>query len=1077
MGRRKKLRHLIGLDRENHGKQNICSIIMFLMTTYYTIELGNLALVIPIGHLGNLIFTMRDVGVILYAGLCGTFPATVSVFVAFIYLSIKNSYFTYLSSIYLICALIVGSIVRKGHLTSIKKSLFSSVVITLVVGDLWGILLSLLGIWEFSSKPFINLISYFVGPYPEVILCIFILRLLLCKSPEFLRSIFFMSGFYEKDSDNLRYKKENSKISKRVIGLLLGETGIIIISCIFWVSYLMPSFMLANGLSYNATEQKYEIASTTSDNDMNCEDGRCENTDNNSSDNNSSYNSDSSSLENTDSSLYTCDNCGLTLVTYNMNTEDNTASLENIDYINAPLLKLDLKLFLVIFNIVIPIGILTSHMMNVFVAEPIYKMSNVMRTFYKSNYDHDESKINELSNELHKLNIDTGDELQELYSAMDGAMILAKNSIEQQKKSMKLSEDLRVAKKANETKSAFLSNMSHEIRTPINAILGMDEMIIRQTREPSTHKYALNIQNSGKSLLSLVNDILDFSKIEAGKMDIVAVDYDMASLINDIVNMLKERAINKGLLFNIKINPSLPYMLHGDDIRIKQCIVNILTNAIKYTNEGSVTLSIDYKDNNDISSNEITLLVSIKDTGIGIKEEDLQKLYKPFERIEEERNRTIEGAGLGMNITKHLLNLMGTNLIVHSVYGEGSDFSFELVQKVIRRDPIGDFEKRYEEQTKRSSGYTELFHAPSARILVVDDTEMNLIVIKELLKNTMLTVDTALSGKEALDMVKNISYDVIFIDHRMPDMDGIETLNAMRAPDFSSKSKNAPCIALTANAISGARDMYINAGFEDYLSKPINTLKLENMLIDNIDTSKVHLRGSKEYEEESAKRDEEILNSMSSNGADSQSDVNSLDINSAKALEFASSKLNMDILSAIENCGSFDTFVKAYDNFISSIEFKADEIEKYYNENDISNYMIKVHALKSSARLVGMMDLSNKAKALEDAANEGDTDTIRHNTKAMLALYRSYSNNPSITDSEDLSADNDKELISEEDLNEAYEGIREFVDAFDFKSANNIFNDLSNYRLQNDDIIKYNKIKEALLNADRKMILDIIDNE
>ncbi|MCR4764463.1 MAG: response regulator, partial [Lachnospiraceae bacterium] len=465
------------------------------------------------------------------------------------------------------------------------------------------------------------------------------------------------------------------------------------------------------------------------------------------------------------------------------------------------------------------------------VGAPIGRLSSYMTGFMDASDENMESCVKNIRDSK----LRTRDEITDLYHATAIMMEDVTGYIEKLKTEQKLEEDLRVAKAASEAKSAFLSNMSHEIRTPINAVLGMDEMILREAEDKEILRYAADIKNAGNTLLSLVNDILDFSKIEAGKMDILPVQYQLGSTINDLVNMLSQKAEEKGLELILDIDPGLPTGLYGDEIRIKQCVTNILTNAVKYTEKGSVTLKMGFE---QLDADEISLFVSVKDTGIGIKEEEIDKLFSPFERIEEIRNRTIEGTGLGMSIVKKLLAMMDTKMNVKSVYGEGSEFSFAVKQKVTDATPIGDFAETYRKAVDSMERYRESFRAPDACVLIVDDTRMNLTVIRSLLKSTQLAVDTAESGRETLKMVCEKKYDCIFLDHRMPEMDGIETFEAMKTLK-GNLNTGTPCIALTANAVAGAREEYLSRGFIDYLSKPVDPRKLEKMLIKYLPEEKV----------------------------------------------------------------------------------------------------------------------------------------------------------------------------------------------------------------------------------------------
>ena len=399
----------------------------------------------------------------------------------------------------------------------------------------------------------------------------------------------------------------------------------------------------------------------------------------------------------------------------------------------------------------------------------------------------------------------------------------------------KLTIAAKAANQANEAKSYFLSTMSHDIRTPMNAIIGMNEMILRDSRDNSILMYAENIRAAGNTLLGIINDILDFSKIEAGKMEVINVDYNFVSLLNDIVNMVQRRADEKGLNFQLDVDNNIPICLHGDEIRIKQIIINILSNAVKYTKEGSVVFSINSTKCDD---DYVMLHVNVKDTGVGIKKEDLDRLFVAFERIEEKKNRNIEGTGLGMAIAQSFLNMMDSKIQVESEYGKGSTFSFDLKQKVVKWEPLGEFEAAFKRYLMEREQYQVSFVAPEAKILVVDDNEINLKVFVNLLRETKMQIDTADSGDSAIVLYKRNFYDVIFLDHMMPNKDGIETIKEMKKCE-DTPNQSTPIICLTANAVSGMREMYIKAGFDDYLTKPIDTARLESMLLNYLSTDLV----------------------------------------------------------------------------------------------------------------------------------------------------------------------------------------------------------------------------------------------
>ncbi|MBR5422164.1 MAG: response regulator [Lachnospiraceae bacterium] len=385
---------------------------------------------------------------------------------------------------------------------------------------------------------------------------------------------------------------------------------------------------------------------------------------------------------------------------------------------------------------------------------------------------------------------------------------------------------------ASNVKSDFLANMSHEIRTPINSILGFDEIILRESGERDIVQYASNIKRSGQTLLALINDILDLSKIESGKMEIIPVNYDLKELLTDLYLMIAPKAEEKKISLRFEVDRKLPYKLRGDDVRIRQVIMNLLSNAVKYTEKGEVLLRLSL-----VEAGEITRMrLSIRDSGIGIKSEDRERLFAAFQRVDESRNRNIEGTGLGLSICIRTLELMDSRLELESEYGKGSEFSFELEQEVTEPYRIGDFDVAQASGRSFVAVSREGFYAPKARMLVVDDVEMNRKVFSHLLKNTKMAIDTAESGSRALEMIKGNRYDLIFMDHLMPGMDGIETLKKGKEEGLIGK---LPVIALTANAISGAKEMFLAEGFSDYLSKPVEYRDLEAMIIKYLPPEKV----------------------------------------------------------------------------------------------------------------------------------------------------------------------------------------------------------------------------------------------
>ncbi len=520
----------------------------------------------------------------------------------------------------------------------------------------------------------------------------------------------------------------------------------------------------------------------------------------------------------------------------------------------------------------------------------------------------------------------------------------------QEEANKKLVEAADTAVAAEKAKSRFLAQMSHEIRTPINTVLGMNEMILRESDDEPIREYAGSIRSAGRNLLGLINSILDFSKIEEGKMDIMPVKYDTVSMIENIINSVANRAADKGLEFRTHIDSDLPISLFGDDMRVSQVAVNLLTNAVKYTREGSVDL---YIGGTKLDDETLKLRVSVEDTGIGIKEEDIDKLFESFTRLEETRNRNIEGTGLGMAIVNGLLKMMGSKLEVESEYGKGSRFSFEVEQTIVDAEPIGDYEAKAKEALDREEEGTYLY-APDARILVVDDNKMNLKVIENLLKLNGIKPDMALSGHEALDKMKKGRYDVVLLDHMMPQMDGIETLS--KAREEAIIPGNCAVIALTANAVVGARESYISAGFDDYLSKPVEVASMERALGKYLPKDKVSYK------------------SRTADKAAKKTSLQVVGINTEDGLKYCA--------------GDEDFYRETLRDYMDSYDERKADLEDALSLNDAETYAIKVHALKSISRTVGAEEVADAAAELEKAAREGDIDVVRAGHEDMFIKFK-----------------------------------------------------------------------------------------
>ncbi len=527
------------------------------------------------------------------------------------------------------------------------------------------------------------------------------------------------------------------------------------------------------------------------------------------------------------------------------------------------------------------------------------------------------------------------------------------------------SEALRIEKiiadRANQAKSDFLAHMSHEIRTPINAVLGMNEMILREGKDPGIRRYAQNIRSAGQTLLDLINDVLDFSKIESGKIEISEGEYHLSELILNAVNMAKPRAESKGLAFGLTVDENLPDILWGDMTRLQQIVVNLLTNAAKYTEKGRVDFSVT-GDRND-PENTITLQFTIKDTGIGIKDEDKPKLFTSFERLDPLRNRGIEGTGLGLPITKQLAELMGGHITFDSVYGEGSVFTVTIPQKIAGTDIVGSISTR---TTAREEGepYHVSFTAPEAEILIVDDNEVNLFVAVSLLKKTMIRMDTARSGEDALKLLTAKHYDVVLMDHRMPGMDGVETLH--RAKELPG-TKGTPFLIVTADAIAGIRERLLREGFDDYLTKPLDGTLLEQTLAKYLPLEKVRPASDDDSPETAP-------NTLAALSDETEDEI-----------------LLLDTDIGLQYCGGDESLYRDLLSMFADVHpQKMAQMDETFRLDNWDDYVTYVHALKSNALSIGSRLVSRDALALESRGRlliEGTTPEEAADSLSFLRLH------------------------------------------------------------------------------------------
>ncbi|MBQ4417873.1 MAG: response regulator [Butyrivibrio sp.] len=599
----------------------------------------------------------------------------------------------------------------------------------------------------------------------------------------------------------------------------------------------------------------------------------------------------------------------------------------------------------------------------------------------------------------------------------------------------------------------FLANMSHEIRTPLTAILGYNEVILNHADEGDVREYAQDIRNAGNTLLYIVGDILDFSKIESGDLQLSVGNYRLHDVLDNLGNMIRKKARDKGLEYRTDIDETCPDELTGDGIRVNQILLNLLNNAVKYTEHGYVQLKIRARTGE--AEDTVVLEASVRDSGIGIREADMDKLFSAFARFDEEKNTGVEGTGLGLAITSKLLRLMDGTIDVESTYGKGSTFRISILQKVAGTDTIGMVEAG--EETSSVTG-ADLLLAPDARMLVVDDNLTNRTVVGELLIQTLIRIDMAESGEACLEAVKEQAYDVILMDQMMPRLSGPQTLEKMRELGDQNRSGKARVVAFTADAIAGAKERLLALGFDAYLSKPVTIHTLTQMLQTQLPPEKILKPGMDGYAE-ALEASQKHLKSKTQK-SDEQLILETLQ--------------GIDLAQALAICGTKDVLLAAVRDFYHTIQDQADLIEQYMETGDINNYTIKVHALKSAANFIGARKLSDDAAYLERMGNKKNTDEIREKTPALLALYRSYLEKLSAIDPDRSPEADAREEITEEDLADAYSEIRMYAEDYDFDGIDAMMDTLAEYRIPQNQKERFQKIRTCVTNVDREGLLKLL---
>ena len=591
-------------------------------------------------------------------------------------------------------------------------------------------------------------------------------------------------------------------------------------------------------------------------------------------------------------------------------------------------------------------------------------------------------------------------------------------------------------------KSDFLANMSHEIRTPMNAVIGMAELALREELPENARNYIRQIKSSGHALLTIINDILDFSKIESGKMDIVETEYEPLAVIHNVVSMIRTRIGEKNVQLLTDISQNLPSRLFGDSIRVQQILINLLNNAVKFTQKGNVKLLISIRKSGE---DEIILHGEVADTGSGIKPENLEKIFISFQQVDSKRNRNMEGSGLGLSITKQLLELMSGSIHVESVYGVGSTFVFDLPQKVVDATPadVSKLDETIEKIDAEMENFT--FVAPEARVLVVDDNAINLTVTKGLLEPLEMQIDTALSGEEAIEMVQQTMYDIVFMDHMMPEMDGVETTHEIRRrfPEYA----DLPIVALTANAVNGVQEMFQEEGLNDFVPKPMELKVLVDAVRRWLPKDKIQRRKG------------ELL------------DVRPQSVERANLPQIG----DLDIQAAYAKLGSEKLFWSVLKEYYRVIGKKCALIRKYWQERDYQAYTVEVHALKSASRQIGAMGLADLAERLEAAGNAKDEALIDAQTGVLLETYSSYQEILAPWCVEETKSESALQTISRSELQHLLNDMQEAISELDIDAMEAALAQMANYQFEGEEKELLEDLREATADFDSETCEQLVN--